>query len=380
MLVLEDGFVYYGWSLYKSITSVGELVFNTGMMGYQEIITDPSYCEQIVLFTYPEMGNTGINNEDSESGQSYVQGIIFKNLCLESNHWRQKRSFIKYLYSKQIPHIYGIDTRMLTRHIRNTGTIMGCISNLVLDIQVISSYFKYIVKVDHRNLVQIVSTFRSYQWSILDHSINSMKNFVFWQYMDSSYYKKFFLIVIDYGLKYNMLRILSKYFRKIVVVPSSISYIAVMQYKPDGILLSNGPGNPSCLSHIVTTVQRLLLYHIPIFGICMGHQILGLALKLNTFKLKFGHRGLNHPVGYFKIIYMTSQNHGFALQVETISDIINWQINFNDDTLAAIVHRFYPCFSVQYHPEASPGPRDTERLFLHFMQVVKTTKQYMIRN
>lgn len=376
LLVLENGSIYYGWSLCRSVTIVGELIFNTGMTGYQEIITDPSYCQQIVVFTYSEMGNTGVNFEDIESNHVYVKGLILKNLCLTEKHWRQTQSFADYLYSKRIPHLYGIDTRILTRSIRNMGAVMACISNLILNIQVLCLYFKSIIRIDHRDLVQTVSTNYIYAWPSSGVCINSMSNCTFLKYTNTIYRKHLLVVVIDFGIKYNILRIISKYVKDIIVVPANIPYDFILKYKPDAVLLSNGPGNPSCVCHAVNTVNKLLLSSIPIFGICMGYQILALALRLNTSKLKFGHHGLNHPVGFSKIVNITSQNHCYVVQEEFREDVINWQVNYNDHTLSAIVHRVYPCFAVQYHPEASPGPNDTESLFLHFVQVIQTVKKY----
>lgn len=376
MLVLENGSVYYGWSLYKSVTVVGEIVFNTGMVGYQEIITDPSYSEQVVVFTHPEVGNTGINFEDIESCKPYVKGIVIKNLCLTEHHWRKKQSIVSYLRSKRIPHIYGLDTRMLTKHLRHMGTLMGCISSLVFDMQVLMLYFKSIIKIDTRNLVKTVSTAQVYDWVYSDHYIDSMRNYTFIKHVNALYQKQLMVIVVDFGVKYNILRILSRYVAKVIIVPANTSYNTILRYQPDGILLSNGPGNPFYIVDIANTISKLLPYRIPILGICMGHQVLALALKLNTFKLKFGHHGLNHPVGFLQKVSITSQNHGFAVQAKQADNIINWQMNYNDNTLAAIVHGLYPCLSVQYHPEANPGPNDTENVFLHFVQVIQTTKQY----
>ena len=204
-----------------------------------------------------------------------------------------------------------------------------------------------------------------------------MYNFTYFKYVHTICKKCLLIIVVDFGVKYNILRILSRYVTDIIVVPSNITYDSILKYKPDGIVLSNGPGDPSYAVSRINTVRELLLSNIPIFGICMGHQILALALKLNTFKLKFGHHGLNHPIGSAKIINITSQNHGFVVQNQLSEDLINWQTNYNDNTLAAIVHRIYPYFSVQYHPEASPGPNDTESLFLYFVQIIQTAKKYL---
>jgi len=369
ILILEDGSTYYGWSFNSSSTVFGEVVFNTGMTGYQEVITDPSYSKQIINFTYPELGNTGINYEDMESQAPLLKGLIAKNICNRPSNWRHSMSLIEYLVQFQIMHIYGVDTRAITKHLRNVGTLNGSISSSSLNPSILLQNLRNIQDKKQTDLVLSACTrepyifascpaYEPFYFTNKDHTINIREDL--------------HIIVVDFGVKNNILRYLNKYVNTITVVPADISYTDIMKYKPDGILLSNGPGNPEDLSYAIQTVTKLLSHNIPLFGICMGHQILSLALGLDAFKLKFGHRGLNHPVGYNKSISITSQNHGFAIHGKkaTQSRLITTETNFNDHTIAGISHRNYPYFAVQYHPESSPGPHDADDLFLHFIRVI----------
>nr|SCW22902.1 Carbamoyl phosphate synthase small subunit [Nemalion sp. H.1444] len=368
ILVLEDETTYYGWSFDTCDSKIGEVVFNTGMTGYQEVITDPSYNGQIVTFTYTEIGNTGINDEDNESRRPSVRGIITKNICLRSSNWRKNLSLIDYLQKNQIAHIYGVDTRALTKHLREFGTMNGYISTICLDPLVLHKKILSKNKSDSRNIVQQVSTNNEYQFTL-----ETNRKILYRQYHNQKINRDTHLhiIVIDFGVKTNILRNLFNYTKHITVIPSHTSPKEILKYKPNGILLSNGPGDPSELTYAVANVRDLMKTNIPLFGICMGHQILSLAMGFKTFKLKFGHRGLNHPVGYKKQIDITSQNHGFAIidNAKLSENILINQKNYNDDTIAAICHRKHPSFAVQYHPEASPGPHDSLNLFEHFIRV-----------
>nr|YP_009313422.1 Carbamoyl phosphate synthase small subunit [Galaxaura rugosa]SCW21676.1 Carbamoyl phosphate synthase small subunit [Galaxaura rugosa] len=373
ILVLNDQTIYYGWSFSKPLTSKGEIVFNTGMTGYQEIITDPSYTEQIVTFTYPEIGNTGINNEDNEAKAAYVKGIIARNICLQPNNWRKSQSLIKYLEKNNILHIYGFDTRSLTQHLRKYGTMNGCISTKILKPNILLKEFHNESNYTEQDLVQTVSTKKMYEIKkILPYKPVYKKN----TQNIPKYELK--IIIIDFGTKENILRSLLLYVKQIIVIPAQSSVNEILDHKPDGILLSNGPGDPKAVKYAISTVKQLLEYKIPIFGICMGHQVLSLALGMDSFKLTFGHRGLNHPIGYNNTIEISSQNHGFAINNngDELKHIFINQMNYNDNTIAGLSHRKYPCFAVQYHPEACPGPRDSYNLFLHFITVVQIHKQY----
>jgi carbamoyl-phosphate synthase small subunit len=373
ILILEDGEKYYGWSFSKPMTSIGEVIFNTGITGYQEIMTDPSYKGQIITFTYPEIGNTGVNNEDNESLQQYLQGIIIKSLSIHTSNWRSHQSLLDYLEKTNIIHIYGIDTRALTRHLRKQGTMNGCISTEILNTNYLYNQLQLTPQIKGQDLVKNVTTKKPYKWQT-----NVMKLYKYQYPKISTKPKNLNLIVIDFGTKYNILRYLSYYINNIIVVSAQCTWQQILEYKPDGILLSNGPGDPEVVEYGIKNVQQLLNYKIPIFGICMGHQILNLALNLKSFKLKFGHRGLNHPVGNDTKIEITSQNHGFAIEnsVEHKQTTTLVQVNYNDLTLAAISHKKLPFFSVQYHPEANPGPHDSAHLFLHFIRIIQLIKKY----
>nr|YP_009315059.1 Carbamoyl phosphate synthase small subunit [Titanophycus setchellii]SCW23514.1 Carbamoyl phosphate synthase small subunit [Titanophycus setchellii] len=375
VLILEDKTVYHGWSFNEQCNANGEVVFNTGMTGYQEIITDPSYAGQIITFTYPEIGNTGINRKDHESRQPFIKGIIAKNLCSHSSNWREEETLISYLINHSIAHIYGIDTRALTKHLRSSGTMNGYISTKIEDMEklftklednLISQDNEIIQKVSSQNTEQF-KNIQAYQPKYI-YNISPVQ------------YKPMRIIIIDFGVKYNIIRSVQAISENINthIVPADTSIQSILSLQPDGILLSNGPGDPSVVHYAIETVKELLKYNIPIFGICMGYQIICLALGLKTFKLKFGHRGLNHPVGFNQSISISSQNHGFAVKTAKNKDhnIVIYEHNYNDNTLASIVHRQYPCFAVQYHPEASPGPRDTANLFEHFIKIISVFQKY----
>jgi carbamoyl-phosphate synthase small subunit len=376
ILILEDGKKYYGWSFSKSMTSIGEVIFNTGITGYQEIITDPSYQGQIVTFTYPELGNTGINKEDNETIKPCLKGIIAKNIAKQSSNWRSNNSLINYLNVANIIHIYGIDTRALTKHLRETGTMNGCISTETYDHEYLYNQLKLTPKIQGQDLVQIVSTQAIYKWNNVDYEISKHNQDILNAINIKQ--KDLNILIIDFGSKFNILRCISKYIKNIIVIPAKSEITTILKYKPDGILLSNGPGDPTVISYGIKLTQALLKYKIPIFGICMGHQILGLAFHLKAFKLKFGHRGLNHPIGLNKKINITSQNHGFAVENpgKFNHELALIEINYNDQTVGTISNRHHPFFSVQYHPEAHPGPHDSEYLFLHFIRVIQVIKKY----
>ncbi len=367
-LHLEDGQICQGWSFLSFFQSIGEVIFNTGMTGYQEIITDPSYYKQIVLFTYPEIGNTGINLADVESEIPLVSGVIAKNICKKSSNWRNCLSLIEYLIDNNIPHIFGIDTRYLTKKIRKKGVMLGCISTKKLSYDELNLTMNALMSFNSHP-VNSVSTKKQYQWR--------PKSSSFWDYGPSksrtSNNPFLRVIVIDYGVKFNILNRLIARGCQVIVVPASTNYKLILALEPDGVLLSNGPGDPSLIENDVTyNIKYLVSSNIPIFGICLGHQLLSLALGAKTHKLKFGHRGLNHPSGTYNLVKMTSQNHGYVVSLNTVPDNIVriCSLNCNDKTIAGIVHKNKPCFSVQYHPEASPGPHDSDFLFLHFIEVM----------
>nr|WDA98862.1 carbamoyl-phosphate synthase arginine-specific small subunit [Sciadococcus taiwanensis] len=367
ILLLEDGKIYRGWSLSKNSTAQGEVVFNTGMSGYEEIMTDPSYKEQIITFTYPELGNTGINYQDNESSFPKVKGAIFKNLCLKPSNWRLNETLVEYLNKSNIIEIHGIDTRALTTHLRKFGAMNGIISNEIFDITTLQDKLSQIPSMEGLNLVSAVSSRKAYEW---DKATDKEWEF---SYL-SNEFKHLKIVVIDFGVKFNILRRLKSYGGNVIVVPAHATLEEILTYEPNGVVLSNGPGDPSSAIESIALVKQLLKLQIPILGICMGHQLLNLALGACTFKLKFGHRGLNHPSGLSKKIEITSQNHGFAVNFNSlkVQDINITHLNLNDNTLAGITHLDLPVLSVQHHPEASPGPHDSDYLFKNFLSKVKS--------
>lgn len=371
LLVLADGTAFKGWSFGASGTTIGEVVFNTGMTGYQEVVTDPSYRGQIVTFTYPELGNTGVNPDDEESSQPHVKGVIARNVCFRASNWRSTQSFPDYLKEHQIPGIYGIDTRALTRILRSSGAMNGGISTEILEPAELLQRVQEAPSMAGLNLVKEVSTKEVYEWSDPTSDI--------WEFRPTltTADEPLTVVAIDFGIKRNILRRLASYGCRIVVVPVNTPPEEILKYNPDGIFLSNGPGDPSVVLEGIETARALMASQKPMFGICMGHQILGLSMGAETFKLKFGHRGLNHPCGISQQVEITSQNHGFAIDANTLSadEIEITHLNLNDHTVAGLRHKALPVFSVQYHPEASPGPHDADYLFDRFVQSMRQNRQ-----
>jgi carbamoyl-phosphate synthase small subunit len=365
LLVLADGSFYSGWSFGAKGTVVGEVVFNTGMTGYQEVLTDPSYLGQIVTFTYPELGNTGVNPEDEESQHPQVKGAIARNVTYRPSNWRSTQSLPDYLQEHKIPGIYGIDTRSLTRKIRSLGAINGGISTEILDTQELLSLVREAPSMAGSNLVQQVTTQEIYEWS--------EETSTAWEFTPAKLKHQLTVVALDFGVKRNILRRLASYGCRVIVVPAHSSLEQILAYNPDGIFLSNGPGDPAAVTEGIAITKELLQLKKPTFGICMGHQILGLSLGAETFKLKFGHRGLNQPAGLQqKQVEITSQNHGFAIAPDSLgADVEITHLNLNDRTVAGMQHKTLPFFSVQYHPEASPGPHDADYLFEKFVKLMQ---------
>ncbi len=377
LLVLEDGSVYRGWSFGATGTTMGEAVFNTGMTGYQEVMTDPSYCGQMVAFTYPELGNTGVNSEDEESSRPYISGAIAKNVCDRPSNWRSTQSLGDYLKSHGIPGIYGIDTRALTRKLRSAGAMNGAISSEVLDPEELIRQMQTLPSMEGLNLVKEVSTDKTYEWTESTGDDWAFSSGVDQPSSDNGQAAEPLTVVaLDFGIKRNILRRLASYGCRVIVVPADTPAAEILEHKPDGIFLSNGPGDPAAVTNAPETTRALLESELPTFGICMGHQILGLSLGAETFKLKFGHRGLNQPCGLSEQIEITSQNHGFALTADSIDEqqVEITHLNLNDQTVAGIRHKQLPVFSVQYHPEASPGPHDADYLFANFVAAMRDHK------
>ncbi len=366
LLVLADGTVYQGWSFGATTTAIGEVVFNTGMTGYQEVLTDPSYCGQIVTFTYPELGNTGVNSEDEESQGPQVAGAIARNICWRPSNWRSQQSLPDYLAEHRIPGIYGVDTRALTRKIRVAGAMNGALSAEILDPDELLHRVQSAPSMAGLNLVERVTTSRVYEWS--EPTAGT------WEFSEvATDGEPLTVVAIDFGIKRNILRRLASYGCRVIVVPAHTPPAEILGYNPDGIFLSNGPGDPAAVMEGIETARALLESQKPMFGICMGHQILGLSLGAETFKLKFGHRGLNQPAGLKQQqVEITSQNHGFAVTPESLGPEVEvTHLNLNDRTVAGLRHKTLPCFSVQYHPEASPGPHDADYLFKQFVNLMR---------
>ncbi|MEM1240414.1 MAG: glutamine-hydrolyzing carbamoyl-phosphate synthase small subunit [Cyanobacteria bacterium P01_H01_bin.26] len=372
LLVLADGSVFQGWSFGATGTVIGEIVFNTGMTGYQEVLTDPSYRGQIVTFTYPELGNTGVNSEDEESIAPQVMGAIAKNICERPSNWRSTTSLPDYLKQHNIPGIYGIDTRALTRKLRTVGAMNGAISSEILDPEQLQKQIRMTPSMAGLNLVKDVSTPTAYEWTEPTDSS--------WEFAPAAQAPAgpppeapLTVVAVDFGIKRNILRRLVSYGCRVIVVPIDTPPGDILKYNPDGIFLSNGPGDPAAVESAPELVNALLESQLPTFGICMGHQILGLSFGAKTFKLKFGHRGLNQPCGLTQRVEITSQNHGFAIDADTIptADVEVTHFNLNDRTVAGLQHKDLPVFSVQYHPEASPGPHDADYLFEKFITLMR---------
>jgi len=365
-LVLSNGITFPGYSFGASGTAVGEIVFNTGMTGYQEVITDPSYFGQILTFTYPEIGNTGINFEDSESNFA-VKGIIVRNYSSNINNWRSVKSFNQWLLEKNIIGLYGIDTRALVKILRSKGSMNGILTSEDNDKEACLKIISNTPRMEGLNLSKEVSTKINYSWhkpTDTDFDIRRANT------KNSKILK---IIAIDFGIKKSILNRLVSHGCEIEVLPPNSTLENVLANKPDGIFFSNGPGDPSSVYEGIELAKDLINYgEIPMFGICLGHQIFGLALGGSTYKLSFGHRGLNHPCGNNNKIEITSQNHGFAIDPDSLpKDLVQiTHLNLNDKTVAGLEVKNKPIFSVQYHPEASPGPHDSDYLFKKFVSLM----------
>ena len=349
LLVLEDGTIYRGFAFGSDIFRIGELVFNTSMTGYQEIITDNSYCGQIITMTYPLIGNYGINGDDNESLEPALFGLAVRDYCPEPNNWRSRETLGQYLKQKGIPGIYGIDTRALTLKIREAGTMKAAMAAADADTDTLVSQLR---SADYlHDQVKRVSTARPFPVPDRGHKV----------------------VLMDFGEKLGIIRELSKRNCDLIVVPWNTDAKQIMEYRPDGVMLSNGPGDPADIPEAIDTVRRLL-GQVSIFGICLGHQLISLACGARTFKLKFGHRGSNHPVKNLSTgrVEITAQNHGYSVDIGSLAGtgLEVTHESLNDKTCEGVRHQEFPVFSVQYHPEASSGPHDSNYLFDEFIALM----------
>jgi carbamoyl-phosphate synthase small subunit len=371
LLALEDGTVFTGRSFTGRGEAVGEVVFNTSMSGYQEILTDPSYSGQMVTMTYPLIGNYGINEEDIESGRIHVKAFLVKEYQEYPSNWRSQRTLADYLMARRIPGVEGIDTRALTRHIRLAGAMRAALSTENLNPDELVALARQSPPMAGRDLVKDVTTQQSLLWreGRPTEPVRALADF---QWPDGP--GPWRVVAIDYGVKYNILRSLEKRGCHVLLVPADVDSETIDMLDPHGLFLSNGPGDPAAVGYALDTI-RTQFERRPVFGICLGHQLVGLALGGRTFKLKFGHRGGNQPVKDLASgkVEITSQNHGFCVDMESIDDpeVVLTHVNLNDNTLEGLRHKKLPLFSVQYHPEASPGPHDAAYLFDRFIDMMK---------
>jgi carbamoyl-phosphate synthase small subunit len=367
ILALEDGTYFIGNSFGAEGIASGEVVFNTAMTGYQEILTDPSYKGQIVTMTYPEIGNVGVNDEDIESFRPFLEGFVVKEYQRIPSNWRAKKTLDEYLKEHKVVGIEGIDTRKLTRHIRDRGAKKGVISTEHSEPQEVIELARNSPSIVGRDLVKEVTVSEPMKWHQGLWTLESGYKF----HKESR--ERLRIIAYDFGIKFNILRNLVNVGFEVQVVPGNTPAEKIIEGNPDGIFLSNGPGDPEGVPYIINEVKKLIGVK-PIFGICLGHQILALALNGKTFKLKFGHHGVNHPVKnlFTGRIDITVQNHGFAVAPDTLgNDIVVTHINLNDRTVEGMAHKSEQVFSVQYHPEASGGPHDSQDLFTKFYLMIK---------
>ncbi|MDE0785209.1 MAG: glutamine-hydrolyzing carbamoyl-phosphate synthase small subunit [Porticoccaceae bacterium] len=372
VLALADGTIFRGTAIGAEGLSVGEVVFNTALTGYQEILTDPSYARQIVTLTYPHIGNTGVNAEDEESDTIWAAGLVIRDLPLLASNFRSEASLDDYLTTKNILGIADIDTRKLTRILRQTGAQSGCIMAGHIDEQKALASAREFSGLKGMDLAKEVTTNNSYPWT--EHSWVLGQGYKT-QQADSAKYK---VVAYDYGVKRNILRMLADRDCELLVVPAKTSAEDVLAMRPDGVFLSNGPGDPEPCDYAISAIQKILETQVPVFGICLGHQLLALASGASTMKMKFGHHGANHPVEDIQnnVVMITSQNHGFAVDEDSLPDnLVATHRSLFDGSLQGIHRTDKAAFSFQGHPEASPGPHDAAPLFDHFIDLMEANRQ-----
>jgi carbamoyl-phosphate synthase small subunit len=373
ILALEDGRIFHGQGYGAPGESQGEVVFNTSLTGYQEIATDPSYSGQIVVLTNPQIGNYGTNQADNESAKPYIEGLIVREFSAVSSNWRSEQVTDEYMERYAVPVLAEIDTRALVRHLRTNGVMRGVISTAETDTDVLVKKARAIQKMDGTDLARVVSTKFIYKFDDTD-CRNQTGDLLLSPALDR---EPLHVVAYDFGIKHNILRMLTRECCKVTVVPAETSAKDVLDLKPDGVFLSNGPGDPEPVDYAVKAI-RDMMGRVPVFGICLGHQLCGLALGGRTYKLKFGHHGGNHPVknNVTGKVEITAHNHNFAVDPDSINanDVELTHVDLNDQTLEGLRHKTLPLFSVQYHPEGAPGPHDSHYLFRDFRHMMEEWK------
>ncbi len=378
ILALEDGRIFRGLGLGAPRECQGEVVFNTSLTGYQEIATDPSYAGQIVVLTNPQIGNYGTNQADNESAKPYIEGLIVREFSAISSNWRSEQVTDEYMERYSVPVLAEIDTRALVRHLRTFGVMRGVISTEAVDPEVLVQKAKRIRKMDGTDLARVVSTKEAYKFDT-DDQLNQAGDTLLPTAVvqDQEARKRLHVVAYDFGIKHNILRMLTREGCRVTVVPAETTAEDVMALKPNGVFLSNGPGDPEPVDYAVTAIRNMM-GRVPIFGICLGHQLTGLALGGKTYKLKFGHHGGNHPVRNNSTgkVEITAHNHNFAVDPDSINanEVELTHVDLNDQTLEGLRHKTLPLFSVQYHPEAAPGPHDSHYLFHDFRRMMEKWK------
>ncbi|HEY3704274.1 MAG TPA: glutamine-hydrolyzing carbamoyl-phosphate synthase small subunit [Terracidiphilus sp.] len=377
LLALEDGRIFRGEGYGHPGECQGEVVFNTSLTGYQEIATDPSYAGQIVVLTNPQIGNYGTNQADNEASKPFIEGLIVREFSAVSSNWRSEQVTDEYMERFQIPVLAEIDTRALVRHLRNNGVMRGVISTQSTDVDALVAKARTIRKMDGTDLAKVVSTKQVYHFDENDPHYQAGDPLLPTSLLNDPAKPRLHVVAYDFGIKQNILRMLGRENCKVTVVPAETSADDVLTLKPDGVFLSNGPGDPEPVDYAVKAIRNMM-GRVPVFGICLGHQLCGLALGGKTYKLKFGHHGGNHPVrnNITGKVEITAHNHNFAVDPDSVNanEVELTHVDLNDNTLEGLRHKSLPLFSVQYHPEAAPGPHDSHYLFRDFRQMMEEWK------